>query len=92
MNFYAWVREGVKRAVLLGFSDAIEAVGTPHEGDESGQQFLALLRQQKSLEGPEPRATSGGHSGGSRKRLGRSLDDIVKTPASSTASSAPATS
>ncbi|MGE0537824.1 MAG: hypothetical protein AB7O68_22860 [Pirellulales bacterium] len=87
MNFYAWVREGVKRAVLLGFSDAIEAVGTPHEGDESGQQFLALLRQQKSLESPEPRSSGGG--GGGRKRLGRSLDDIVKTPAGG---SAPATS
>ncbi len=85
MNFYAWVREGVKRAVLLGFSDAIEAVGTPHEGDESGQQFLALLRQNKSLEGAEPRTTSGGN----RKRLGRSLDDIVKSPATG---SAPATS
>ncbi|MBX9791678.1 MAG: hypothetical protein K2Y37_22375 [Pirellulales bacterium] len=88
MNFYAWVREGVKRAVLLGFSDAIEAVGTPPEGDESGQQFLAMLRQNKALEGPEPRS-SPGSGGGSRKRLGRSLDDIVKSPASG---SAPASS
>lgn len=85
MNFYAWVREGVKRAVLLGFSDAIEAVGTPHEGDESGQQFLALLRQNKSLEGTEPRTTGAGNSSGGRKRLGRSLDDIVKSPATGSA-------
>ena len=54
MNFYAWVREGVKRAVLLGFSDAIEAVGTPPDGDESGQQFLALLRQNKQILAFEP--------------------------------------
>lgn len=90
MNFYAWVREGVKRAVLLGFSDAIEAVGTPHEGDESGQQFLALLRQNKSLEGAEPRTTGSGNpsGGGGRKRLGRSLDDIVKSPATGSATAA----
>ncbi|MBX7073625.1 MAG: hypothetical protein K1X71_10795 [Pirellulales bacterium] len=77
MNFYTWVREGVKRAILLGFADAIEQIGVPHENDDAGQQLLAVLRQGKTLEAPEraPAATTG------RKRLGRSLDEIVKNPA-----------
>ncbi len=79
MNFYAWVREGVKRAVLLGFSDAIEQIGVPHENDDASQQLLAILRQGKSLEEPERIPTP--IPTGGRKRLGRSLDDIVKNPA-----------
>jgi hypothetical protein len=83
MNFYAWVREGVKRAVLLGFADAIEQIGTPHEGDDASHQLLTLLREGKTLDGPDRTpATSTGNSG--RKRLGRSLDDIVKNPAPAT--------
>lgn len=82
MNFYVWVREGVKRAVLLGFADAIEQIGTPHDGDDAGQQLLSLLREQKSLENTERTPTQSGNSG--RKRLGRSLDDIVKNPAPAT--------
>lgn len=83
MNFYAWVREGVKRAVLLGFADAIEHIGVPQDGEDSSQQFLALLKQSKPLEGPE-RAPSGSSSAPGRKRLGRSLDDIVKNPTPAT--------
>jgi hypothetical protein len=77
MNFYTWVREGVKRAVLLGFADAIEQIGTPHESDEASGQLLAILRQGKVLEGDRAAPASGATG---RKRLGRSLDEIVKEP------------
>lgn len=85
MNFYAWVREGVKRAVLLGFSDAVEHLGMPHDSDDASNQFLAMLRGGKALEAPERTATAASAAGG-RKRLGRSLDDIVKPVAAPQAS------
>lgn len=84
MNFYAWVREGVKRAVLLGFADAIEQIGVPQEGDDASQQLLTLLRQGKAIEGPEQQRAATTSGGPGRKRLGRSLDDIVKGPTPAT--------
>jgi hypothetical protein len=78
MNFYTWVREGVKRAVLLGFSDAIEQIGVPHDSDDASGQLLAILRQGKPLDSPPHDASATATTG--RKRLGRSLNQIVKNP------------
>jgi hypothetical protein len=70
MNFFVWIRESVKRAVLLGVSDAMEQIGTPAEGDEAGQKLLASLREHVAIESqPLPSAAN-------RKRLGRSLNQI----------------
>lgn len=71
MNFYTWIRESVKRAVLLGVSDAIEQIGTPVEGDQSSQKLLTSLRQHVMLEAQVETAPATG-----RKRLGKSLDQI----------------
>lgn len=71
MNFFVWIRESVKRAVLLGVSDAMEQIGTPGEGDQAGQQLLASLRQHAALEAQPPLPAGNG-----RKRLGRSLNQI----------------
>jgi hypothetical protein len=70
MSFYAWIRESVKRAVLLGLSDAIEQIGTPVEGDASHEKLLASLRQHVAIEAKVETAAPG------RKRLGKSLDQI----------------
>jgi hypothetical protein len=71
MNFFVWIRESVKRAVLLGVSDAIEHIGAPAEGDEGTQRLLTSLRQHVALEAQPSLSGSGG-----RKRLGRSLNQI----------------
>jgi hypothetical protein len=71
MNFFVWIRESVKRAVLLGVSDAIEQIGTPAESDDSTQRLLTSLRQHVAL---EAQPSLPGASG--RKRLGRSLNQI----------------
>ena len=34
LGFYGWIRENVRRAVLLGFSDAVEQLGTPIDGED----------------------------------------------------------
>lgn len=80
MSFYNWIRDGVKRAVLLGVSDAIEQIGTPHDGEEINPKLAAMLQPAKpqsaiaTVERPQI-------SRNERKRLGRSLNQIVKTPA-----------
>jgi hypothetical protein len=68
---YAWIREGVRRAVLLGFSDAFEQIGMPDDRD----------RFHPALEGVLGQAAARPLSGSSfvkqgRKRLGKSLDQI----------------
>ncbi len=44
MNFFNWIRDGVRHAVLLGVSDAVGDIGTPTEGDDIGQRLLQALR------------------------------------------------
>ena len=78
MGFYSWVRENVKQAVLLGFSDAIEHLGMPESG-EVNQNLLSALREtsgsrltvdvakQTKLAPPAPAA---------RKRLGKSFEEL----------------
>jgi hypothetical protein len=73
MNFFNWVRDGVRSAVLLGVSDAVNDIGTPAQGDDIGRRLLekvqstptALITQAPS----KPDHTQ-------RKKLGRSLDQI----------------
>ncbi len=70
VNFFTWIREGVKQSVLLGVADAVEHLGAPPEGDNSSQKLLSFLRDDSS-----PSTTSKGRKGQPR-RLGRSLRDI----------------
>jgi len=71
-NLFAWIREGVRRSVILGVNDAVEEIGAPH-GDEAWKERLVSL-----LEAPvvDDAASSTGTAAGKRKRLGRSLKDF----------------
>jgi len=71
MNFFAWIRDGVRQAVLLGVSDAVENIGTPPEGDDIRQRLGEVLRASSS---DAPYHRIGGPS--QRKKLGRTLDQI----------------
>ncbi|HEV7222946.1 MAG TPA: hypothetical protein VGN42_09620 [Pirellulales bacterium] len=83
LGFYGWIRENVRRAVLLGFSDAVEQLGTPIEGDELHPQLVAVLRQPKPLLTAEeaPRGKPSAPPAGGRKRLGQTLDQIQERAA-----------
>ena len=70
-NLFSWIREGVKQSVILGVSDAVEAIGTP-EGDDDVKERLGLLLQPVGAGEAEP-ALAGTSK---RKRLGRSLRDF----------------
>lgn len=70
MNFFNWIREGVRQAVLYGVSDAVGDIGTPPDGEDVRHRLLEVIRtspdQAGSQLGVQPK----------RKRLGRSLTDI----------------
>ena len=68
-NLFDWIREGVKRSVIQGVSEALEAIGNP-EGD-NGQARLAHLLPAAAGTAAPVLATAG-----KRQRLGRSLRDV----------------
>ncbi|MEZ6133503.1 MAG: hypothetical protein R3C53_01205 [Pirellulaceae bacterium] len=83
MNFFGWIRDGVRQSVLLGVSDAVEQLGTPPQGEEINTNLAGLLRSHGSNHTDQPKiASAAGGSPKGRKRLGKSLKDIgpeVKT-------------
>jgi hypothetical protein len=74
MNFFSWVRDGVRQAVLHGVSDAVGDIGTPPDGDDISQRLLQALRSGQPMitEARSPEHTP-------RKKLGRSLEQIQAT-------------
>jgi hypothetical protein len=70
LNVFEWIREGVKRSVILGVQDAVDAIGTPAHDDIRTR--LAALTQPADGGLSEP-ALSGAAK---RKRLGRSLREF----------------
>ena len=78
MGVFAWIRESVRRSVLLGFSDAVEQLGASAEGHEQlHPQLAAVLREAAAPtlahDTSAPAATA---SRSNRKRLGRSLEQL----------------
>jgi len=80
LGVFGWIRESVRRSVLLGFSDAVEQIGTGSDGEDIHPQLAAVLRDaapkglppmsgEPTLGKPQP-----------KKRLGRSLEQLRTTP------------
>ena len=79
LNFFEWLRDGVRQSVLLGVSDAVEQIGTPPDAESIQPHVAAMLAGEndpKQKRGGKPGAKSGG-----RKRLGKSLKEMDATPA-----------
>lgn len=83
MNFFGWIRDGVRQSVLLGVSDAVEQLGTPAAIEDLHPSVAGFLKVDGQSNG-SPKLThssSGGSPGSSpnsksRRRLGKSLKDI----------------
>ena len=67
-NLFDWIREGVKRSVIQGVSEAMESIGSP-AGDEGAARLAPLL----AMNDASQPALAGSAK---RKRLGRSLRDV----------------
>jgi len=81
LGFYGWIRENVRRAVLLGFSDAVEQLGLPNSEEEVSPQLLAVLRPTRPLLATDVPAKPVSPTGGGRKRLGQTLEQIQQRAA-----------
>ncbi|MCS7236646.1 MAG: hypothetical protein NZ899_00055 [Thermoguttaceae bacterium] len=75
MNFFEWIRLGVRRAVLLGVADAVGDIGKPPESEDISRRLLDLLRQQPSTAVAASEAPQITYAP-KRRRLGRSLNEI----------------
>ena len=77
VGVFGWIREGVRRAVLLGFSDAVEQVGGADDKEALSPHLQSLLREAPRRLIEETRGVETIAAGrGERKRLGRSLGQI----------------
>lgn len=65
LNFFNWLRNGVKNSVLLGVADAIEEIGVPEKDDQFHKRITSVIKQDVKKTG-----------GRGQKRLGRSLKDL----------------
>jgi hypothetical protein len=72
-NLFDWIREGVKRSVIQGVTEALDSIGSP-AGDDGPARLGRLLVP--AVEGPPTPPISGGKS----RRLGRSLRDVGGQP------------
>jgi hypothetical protein len=86
MGVFGWIRDSVRRSVLLGFSDAVEQIGTTSDGEELHPQLAAVLRDAapKAISFHTEPAVAKSQP---KKRLGRSLEQLRGTsrPADGTA-------
>jgi hypothetical protein len=78
MSFFHWVREGVRQAVVLGFADAIEDVGTRNRDEDFGATLAQSLRERLAANATEPTVIESQGSAKGRRRLGRSLEAMQK--------------
>lgn len=83
VNFFGWIRDGVRQSVLLGVSDAIDQLGTPAATEELHPDVVAFL-QNGAPDGAGaavPKLAGSPRPGNNtRKRLGRSLKDMDSVP------------
>ncbi len=73
VNFFEWIRDGVRQSVLLGVGDAIEQIGTPADAEDVHPSVAALFQA-------DPPKGKRGRSTGGRKRLGKTLKDLDPMP------------
>jgi hypothetical protein len=92
LGVFHWIRESVRRSVLLGFSDAVEQLGVPSgEAGEVSPHLMAVLRHTNpspALPSAEPVAEPAATVKTERKRLGRSLDQLREPGPKTTSGSA----
>ncbi|MDD3586541.1 MAG: hypothetical protein PHQ75_05115 [Thermoguttaceae bacterium] len=75
-NFFEWIRQGVKKSVLLGVSDAVNQMGMPHSEEETKDKLLGFLQSDNT---PKVTGTSKRRltlPSDSPRKLGRSITDI----------------
>ena len=70
MNFFDWIRQGVKRSVLEGVADAVNHMGTPVEQDQIREHLLNFATPEHQIVGVIEADTK---RPALRRRLGRGI-------------------
>ena len=68
-NLFDWIREGVKRSVIQGVTEALDSIGSP-AGDDGPARLSGMLLP--AVDGPPTAPLSSAKS----RRLGRSLREV----------------
>lgn len=77
LNFFSWIRDGVRQSVLLGVSDAVEQLGTPAPMEDLHPSVAGFLQLERTNSPAVPALTDPpSRNSNGRKRLGKSLKDI----------------
>ena len=74
MNFFSWIRTGVRQAVLLGVNDAVDTIGEPTENSKFREELTLAIEQgdQQALPAKKgSRKSSAPRSFTERRRAGR---------------------
>jgi hypothetical protein len=87
MSFFQWVREEVRQAVVLGFADAVDDIGSRSRGEDFGPALAQNLRNRLAVQ-PEQTVIDSTPAAGGRRRLGRSLAKTAVAPKASSAAKA----
>ena len=75
-DFFTWIREGVRRSVLMGVADACDTLGThpgENETDGSMSRRITSYLQGDDSQRPTRASLTAGGGGTSRRKLGRGL-------------------
>ena len=75
-NFFDWIRNGVKRSVLLGVSDAVQTMGMPTEEESSKDKILSFLQDDSQNVATARQRVPNSSSTSGQRKLGRSINDI----------------
>lgn len=79
VNFFSWIREGVRQSVLLGVSDAVEQLGTPASSEDIHPSVAGLFASRSGGQGNARTGIAAVAGPAERKRLGKSLKDMSPT-------------
>ena len=66
INFFDWIREGVRQSILLGLSDAATDIGSEKDIEVLNQQLLSSLQQHRITDEPSRRTRADARPWGGR--------------------------
>ncbi|MDR1479105.1 MAG: hypothetical protein LBJ00_09195 [Planctomycetaceae bacterium] len=78
-NFFEWIREGVKRSVLMGVTDAVDTMGMPADDKTAKDKILGYLQKDNTEENNLKRRVTATAATNTGRKLGRSITDISNT-------------
>lgn len=83
-NFFEWIRQGVKRSVLMGVNDAVECIGTPIEQDKVREILVGYAAVDEMAPNTTVRQLTVSNAKTAPRtvgKLGRRLSDTLKKEA-----------